>query len=65
MNSAEKKTNKKILETITRRSSQGWTAEQIGERIWLCYGHLWSAKGNMLRVNMAGGPQHFEITQKT
>lgn len=61
MNSAERKTNKKIQETVTRRSAQGWTADQIGARIWHCYGHLYSVKGNVLRVKMAGGDQSFEI----
>lgn len=65
MNSAERKTNKKALETITRRSAQGWTAEQIGQRIWHCYGYLWNAKGSTLTVRMAGGVQVFEIPVAT
>jgi len=61
LNSAEKKTSRMILETIARRSAQGWTAEQIGKRIWHCYGHLYSVQGNVLCVKMAGGDQRFEI----
>ena len=64
MNSAEKRINKEIAKTVARRSSQGWTADKIAARIWLCYGHLCSVRGNVLSVRMAGGVQNFVISQE-
>ena len=63
MSNAEKNANKKIRETVARRKSQGWNAEQIGKRIWLCYGHLYMVKGTALIVKMAGGDQTFDVQE--
>lgn len=61
MNRAERETNKKAEETVARRASQGWSAEQIAKRVWFCYGYLCGVKGNILTVKMAGGYRTFEI----
>lgn len=60
MNSAEKKTNKKLAARIALRMSQGWSLEKIGHRtVWTMFGHLYSIRDGALIVSMAGGKQTF------
>ena len=60
MNSAEKRTNKKLAARTALRMSQGWSLEKIGQRtVWTMFGHLYSIRDGALIVSMAGGKQTF------
>ena len=63
MNKYEKRTNREMTKRIEMRLAQGWSLEKIAERtVWNMYGHLYTLKGGVLVVKMAGGDRSFTAT---
>jgi hypothetical protein len=61
-NKAAARQGKEIRKRIAVRMSQGWTAEQIGARIWKCYGRLYEVRNGNLHINISGTLERFDFT---
>ncbi len=61
MSNAAKTHEKKVRECIARRTAQGWTAEQIAKRVWLCFGYLTSNTDSSITVRMHAGTVTFQV----
>ena len=56
MNKATKNHEKKIRDLVAKHLDRGTSLEEIGRRVWICYGYLNEVKGNQLIVKMHVGP---------
>jgi hypothetical protein len=56
MNKATRNHEKKIRDLVAKHLSRGTSLEEIGRRIWICYGYLNEVKDGSLIVNMHAGP---------
>ncbi len=55
MNNATKNHERKILDLVAKHLQRGSSLQEIGRRIWICYGYLNEVRGGKLIVNMHKG----------
>jgi hypothetical protein len=55
MNKATRNHEKKILDLVAKHMALGTKLEEIGRRVWICYGYLNEVKGGKLIVKMHAG----------
>ncbi len=55
MNEATRNHEKKIKDLVAKHIVRGTSLEEIGRRIWICYGYLNEVKNGRLMVNMHAG----------
>ncbi len=55
MNNATRNHEKKIKDLVAKHIARGTSMEEIGRRVWICYGYLNEVKNGRLMVNMHKG----------
>lgn len=55
MNKATRNHEKKIRDLVAKHIARGTGLEEIGRRVWICYGYLNEVKNGRLMVSMHAG----------
>jgi hypothetical protein len=55
MNKATRNHEKKIRDCVAKHIARGTSLEEIGRRVWICYGYLNEVKNGQLIVKMDAG----------